>query len=231
MTGRSLPASLAAAIVIALIAAQPARAQWHSSVLALRTSGSVVRPGDCVHLDLLSLEFVPGPLTTRVTYRYTERVRVKDDDGKETTTTKAATRELPPGPLLDALAPMQRVPLDDSLCFGEGTLPGAYLVEVALSPSASGSPVTVLRTCVVFENVDAKPAAGTDQSKPAADCPLLIRGVKRAEAGGTIYFEGNFPARRLLQGRAGPQQPDRSACSRTGSTRPARTNSSSARRS
>jgi hypothetical protein len=194
MTGLRLPASLPAAVVIALVAAQPAQAQWHSSVLALRTSGSVVRPGDCVRLDLLSLDFVPGPLTPRVTYRYTERVRVKDSDGKETTTSKAATRELPAGPLVDALAPMQRMPLDDSLCFGEGTLPGVYQVEVAVSPSPSGSPVTTLRTCILFENVDAKPAAGTDLSKPAAECPLLIRGVKRAEAGGTIYFEGNFPA-------------------------------------
>jgi hypothetical protein len=196
MRGHRLSAGLATAafVFIALVAGQSVQAQWHSSVLALRTNGSIARAGDCVHLDLLSLEFVPGPLTPLVTYRYTESLTVRDRKGKETTTSRPVTRELPAGPLVEALAPIQRMPLDDSLCFGEGTLPGAYLVEAALRPSASASPVTTLRTCVVFENLDAKPAAGTDHSQPAADCSLLIRGVKRAEPGGTIYFDGNFPA-------------------------------------
>jgi hypothetical protein len=205
MTGRRLSAGLAAAIFSALAADQSAQAQWHASVLALRTNGSVLRPGDCVRLDLLSLDAVPGPITTRVTFRYTEAVTVKDSDGKERTTTRGATREQPAGPLLDALAPLQWMPLDDSLCFGEGTLPGAYLVEVVLRPSASGAPFATLRTCVVFDNAEATSpagaalAAGAAQPTGTADCSLLIRGVKRAESGGTIYFEGNFPASGLYK--------------------------------
>lgn len=193
MTGRRLSAGLAVAMFIAVAAGQSAQAQWHASVLALRTNGSVLRPGDCVRLDLLSLDAVPGPITTRVTYRYTEAVTVKDSDGKESTTTRGATRERPAGPLLDALAPLQWMPLDNALCFGEGTLPGAYLVEVVLRPSASGAPFATLRTCVVFDNAEATSPAGTAQSTGMANCSLLIRGVKRAESGGTIYFEGNFP--------------------------------------
>jgi len=201
MTGRRLSAGLAAAILMSTAAGQSAQAQWHASVLALRTSGSILRPGDCVRLELLSLDFVPGPIAPRVTYRYTETVTVKDGDGKETVTTRPAARELPPGPLIDALAPMQRMPLDDSLCFGEGTLPGVYLVEVALRPSASGASMATLRTCVLFENVDARPQTGVDSSTstPASACALLVRSVKRAEPGGTVYFEGNFPASGLYK--------------------------------
>jgi len=200
MTGRRLSAGLAVAIFIGLAAGQSAQAQWHASVLALRTNGSVLRPGDCVRLDLLSFDAVPGPITTRITYRYTEAVTVKDSDGKEHTTTRRATRERPAGPLLDALAPLQWMPLDDSLCFGEGTLPGAYLVEVALRPSASSAAFATLRTCVLFDNAEANsPAAAASSKSTAGACTLLIRGVKRAESGGTIYFEGNFPASGLYK--------------------------------
>lgn len=201
MTGRRLSAGLAAAILVSTAAGQFAQAQWHASVLALRTSGSILRPGDCVRLELLSLDFVPGPITPLVTYRYTGSVTVKDSDGRESVTTRPAARELPAGPLIDALAPMQRMPLDDSLCFGEGTLPGVYLVEAALRPSASGAPMATLRTCVLFENVDARPPTGSNPSTsaPASGCSLLVRGVKRAEPGGTVYFEGDFPASGLYK--------------------------------
>jgi hypothetical protein len=194
MTGPRLAAGLAAAIIIALSASQTAGAQWHASVLALGTNGSVLRPGDCVRLDLLSLEHVPGPITTVVTYRFTEALTVKDEDGKESTARRPATRELPAGPSLDGLEPLQRVALDDSLCFGVGTLPGAYLIEVVLRPSKTGWAYGTLRTCVVFDNADGKTPAGQPAPPAAADCSLLIRGVSRAEPGGPVSFDGNFPA-------------------------------------
>lgn len=192
MNRRLVSAGLAAGVFACLLSAAPADAQWHASVLALRTSGSVVRAGDCVRLDLLSLEFVPGPITPRVTYRYTESVTVTDSEGRTTTTTRPATRDLPPGPAIDGLAPLQRAPLDDSLCFGEGTLPGVYLIEVALRQGSSASPLATLRTCVVFEPASANAAAPAGTRQATADCALLIRGVKRAESGGTIVFDGNF---------------------------------------
>jgi len=199
MTGRRLSVGLAAAIFIALAAGQSAQAQWHTSLLALRTNGSLMRPGDCVRLDLLSLDAMPGLLTTRVTYRYTEGVTVKDGDGKETTTTRPATRVLPAGPTVEGLAPLQRMPLDDTFCFGEGSRPGAYQVEVALTASATDAPFATLRTCVVFDNPNRGPAPDATPSSSAAGCALLVRGVKRAEAGGTIYFEGDFPASGLYK--------------------------------
>ena len=201
MTTRRLQAGLAAAVLLAsaaILSVLPvsvsAQAPWHSSVLALHTNGAILRQGDCIRLELLSLDFVPGPVTTRVTYRYTETVTVKDSEGKESTTIRAAMRDLPVGPLVDALASLQRMPLDDSLCFGEGTLPGAYLVEVALKPSASGTTYATLRTCVVFDNPDVSPVSGTRPTGSAPDCSLLIRSVKRAESGGTLVFDGTFPA-------------------------------------
>jgi hypothetical protein len=199
MTSRRWISGLLLALVIAVAAGRSVDAQWHTSILALRTNGSVMRPGDCVRLDLLSLDAMPVPLATRVTYRYTEPITVKDEDGKETTTTRPATRALPASPLIDALAPLQRLPLDDTFCFGEGSLPGAYQVEVALLPSASGAPVATLRTCVVFDNAITAPEAAPARPSHAADCALHVRGVKRAEPGGTVYFDGNFPASGLYK--------------------------------
>lgn len=199
MTGRRLSGGLAAAIFIALAAGQSAQAQWHASVLSLRTNGSLMRPGDCVRLDLLSLDAMPGSLTTRVTYRYTERVTVKDSDGKETTTTRPATRALPAGPAVEGFPPLQRMPLDDTFCFGEGTLRGAYQIEVALTASATAAPYATLRTCVVFDNPNARPAPEAAPPSSEAGCALLVRGVKRAEAGGNIFFDGHFPSSGLYK--------------------------------
>ena len=168
-------------------ATHPVDAQWQTSAVALRTNGSIMRAGDCLHLDLVTFDQLPGPFTTRVTYRFDEAVTVTDQDGKETQATRPVTRQLPVGPTLDLVAPFQRVQLDDSLCFGEGTLPGAYEVEVSMRYTVGSAAFGTLRTCVVFDD------AATPASAKASSCRLLLRGVKRAESSGTIVFEGDFP--------------------------------------
>ena len=196
---KRLMTGLFVALLLAAAAGRAVEAQWHASLLALRTNGALMRPGDCIRLDLLSLDVMPGPLTPRVTYRFTEAVTIKDEDGKDKTSTRPATRVIPAGPTMDGLAPLQRVPLDDTFCFGEGSLPGAYQVEVALAASATSAPLATLRTCVVFDHPDASPAPGAAKPARASDCSLLIRGVRRAEPGGTIFFDGNFPASGLYR--------------------------------
>jgi hypothetical protein len=199
MTSQRCVPGLLLALVIAGAVGGSVQAQWHTSLLALRTNGSFMRPGDCVRLDLLSLDAMPGPLTTRVTYRYTEALTVKDEKGNATTTTRPATRAQPVGPTMDGLAPLQRMLLDDTFCFGEGSLRGAYQVEVALTASATAAPYATLRTCVIFDNPNTGSAPETTPPSSAAGCALLVRGVTRAEAGGTIYFEGNFPGSGLYK--------------------------------
>ena len=193
MTSQRWVPGLLLALVIAGAVGGSVQAQWHTSLLALRTNGSLMRPGDCIRLDLVSLDYVPGPLAARVTYRFAEAVTVKGEDGTEKTTTRQATRALPAGPTMDSVAPLQRIPLDDTFCFGESSLRGAYQIEVALMPAASSLPYATLRTCVLFDNPNASPAPEPTPPWSAGGCALLVRGVKRAEAGGTIYFDGSFP--------------------------------------
>ena len=184
--------ALAVAGLVAWGSAGVAGAQWQTSIMALRTNGSVMRPGDCLRLDLLTFDQLPGSITPHITYRFTEPVTVKAEDGKETRTTRPVTRSVPVGPVLDQLQPGQRVPLDDTLCFGESTAPGEYQVEVVLRHGAGSATFATLRTCVVYEGTDPAAAGVTG-------CRLHLRGVKRLESAGTISFDGEFPASGLYK--------------------------------
>jgi hypothetical protein len=165
-----------------------------SPVIALRTSGSIVRPGDCLRLEALALDDVSGPLSAQVTYRYTTRLVVKDKDGAESASTKAAEVRRPAGPLFDALNRMQLHLLDDTLCFGQGGTPGAYDVEVALRSGASGPPFATLRTCVMFEDPDVPAGAA------GSGCGFLVRGLKRAETEDFLVFDADLPPSTFYRG-------------------------------
>jgi hypothetical protein len=185
-----LVAALAALMVCGLAA--PARAQ--SPVIALRANASIVRPGDCLRLEALALDYVPGPVSAQVTYRYSAPVVVKKADGKESTVTRASEVRRQSGPVIDALNRQQLHLLDDTFCFGQGGTPGPYNVEVALRSGASGSPFATLTTCVMFEDPDAPVAAA------AQGCGFLVRGLKRADTEDFLVFDADLPAGGFYRG-------------------------------
>jgi hypothetical protein len=172
--------------------AAPALAQ--SPVIALRTNASVMRPGDCLRLEALALDYVTGPLSAQVTYRYSAPLVVKDGDGKESTSTRTAEVRRPAGPVIDAMNRLQLHLLDDTFCFGQGGTPGPYNVEVALRSGASGSPFATLTTCVLFEDPDS-PATTTGPS-----CGFLVRGLKRAETDDFLVFDADLPTSAFYRG-------------------------------
>ena len=186
---------LLAALLVGLTVlglAGPALAQ--SPVIALRTSGSIVRPGDCLRLEALALDYVSGPLSAQVTYRYSAPVVVKDKDGTESASTRTAEVRRAAGPVIDALNRQQLHLLDDTFCFGQGGTPGPYEVEVALRSGASGSPFATLTTCVLFEDPDA-PAA------PAGPgCGFLVRGLKRVDSDDLLIFDADLPSSGFYRG-------------------------------
>jgi hypothetical protein len=166
-------------------------------VVALRTSASTVRPGDCLRLEALALDDVAGPVSAQVTYRYSAPLVVKDEEGKEKTTTKAAEVRRPPGPVLDALSRQQLQLLDDTFCFGQGATPGPYNVEVALRSGAAGAPFVTLKTCVLFQDPD-EPPAESAAARPG--CGFLIRGLKRAETPEFLVFDADLPGSGFYRG-------------------------------
>ena len=78
-----------------------------SPVVALRTNGSIMRPGDCLRLEALALDYVGGPVSAQVTYRYTAPVVVKNEDGVESVSSRASEVRRPVGPVIDALNRLQ----------------------------------------------------------------------------------------------------------------------------
>jgi hypothetical protein len=163
-------------------------------VVALRTNASIARPGDCLRLEALALDYVAGPLSAQVTYRYTAPLAVKDADGKESISTRMAELRRPAGPVIDAMNRLQLLLLDDTFCFGQGASPGPYDVEVALRSGASGAPFATLKTCVMFEDPDA-PA-----SDAGARCGFLVRSLKRAETEDFLLFDADLPASAFYRG-------------------------------
>jgi hypothetical protein len=189
---RVLVLSAACLVVPWSVAVGQARAQ--GPAIALRTNVSIVRPGDCLRLEALALDYVAGPLAAEVTYRFTAPVLVQDKDGKESTRARAGEVRRPAGPVLDSLARLQLHLLDDTFCFGQGGAPGAYDVEVALRAGASGPPFTTLRTCVLYEDPDA-PAAATGPG-----CAFLVRGLRRVDSADLLVFDADLPTGGFYRG-------------------------------
>jgi len=186
-----------ASLVGLSVPAAAGHALAQNPVVALRTSASLVRPGDCLRLEALALDDVAGPVSTQVTYRYTAPLVVKDEEGKEKTTTRAAEVKRQPGPVLDSLNRQQLQLLDDTFCFGQGATPGPYNVEVALRSGASGAPFAVLKACVLFQDPDAPPAAS---AAAAPGCGFLIRGLKRADTPEFLVFDADLPESGYFRG-------------------------------
>jgi hypothetical protein len=184
---RWIPAALAALAVATSFGAMP-RAQGQAPAIALRTNGSIMRPGDCLRIEAFALEYVPGPLATRVTYRFEESVLVRNSEGAEAPASRSAQVQRPVGPRIDALTPFQPLLLDDTFCFGQGTPPGRYRVEVALLAGSSGPSFGTLTTCAVFDD------GGPRQAEAGPGCGFLMRGVKRVDSADIVVFDAELPA-------------------------------------
>jgi hypothetical protein len=183
------------ALTAALLAASATAAGAQSPVIALRTNGSIMRPGECLRLEALALDELSGPLAAEVTYRYDKAVVEKDKDGAETARHEAVEIRRPAGPTLDVLARLQLYLLDDTFCFGQGAPPGRYDVEVALRSGRNGAPAARLRTCVVFDDADAPSAP-----PGAPGCGFLVSGVKRTETDATMVLDANLPESGFYRG-------------------------------
>jgi hypothetical protein len=189
---RWIPAALAALAVATSLDAMP-RAQGQAPAIALRTNGSVMRPGDCLRIEAIALEYVPGPFAARVTYRFEEFLLVRDKEGAEAPASRSAQVQRPVGPSIDALTPFQPLLLDDTFCFGQGTAPGHYRVEVALLAGSSGPPFGTLTTCALFDDGGSRPA------EAGPGCGFLVRGVRRVDSADIVVFDAELPASGLYR--------------------------------
>ena len=179
---------IVAAWSLALAAGSAVPAQAQPPAVALRTNGSIMRPGDCLHLEALAIDYVPGPFATRVTYRYEEPMVVRDKEGEESTVSRSVQVQRPAGPTIDSLRPPQPLLLDDSFCFGQGSAPGQYRVDVDLLSGPSGPSFATLTTCVAFDRDGPSPAAA------GPGCGFLVRGVSRIDSPDSVVLDAELPA-------------------------------------
>jgi hypothetical protein len=144
-----------------------------------------MRAGDCLRLELVALEQVPGPFVARVRYSFARAVPGAAARQAVPAPQRPGLVERPAEPTVDTIAPYQSMLLDDALCFGQGSAPGPYDVEVNLLAPGASSPFGVLRTCVVYD----------DGGLSADDmgCGLMLRGIKRVDGDNAIVFDGDFP--------------------------------------
>jgi hypothetical protein len=166
-----------------LILAAAADAEWQSNKLALRTSGSVLRSGDTLRVELLALDTIYGPFATQVRYRYPEWVTERDEDGYERRVQQERLLVRPPGPQIDALAPQQTLLLDDTFHLGSGSTPGAYRVEVELLGVGREGRLETVRTCSLLQ----------DDGPLQEGRGFVITGVERVNDDEWLTLDGRFP--------------------------------------
>ncbi len=178
---RVLVIALASLAAVALTST--AQAEWQSNKLAIRTSGSVLRSGDTLRVELLALDAIYGPFATRVRYRYPELVIERDDDGHERRVERERVLTRRHGPTIDGLHTGQTLLLDDSFHLGEGSVPGAYHVEVDLLGPGHEGRLETIRTCSLVQ----------DDGPPQGGCGFVITGLERVHADDWLTFSGTFP--------------------------------------
>jgi len=181
-----------AAFVAGMLLTAPAaaRAQYYND-LALRTNGSVVRAGDTLKVELIALADFTVPFSAQVSYRYNETITVRDEDGHESQAVRERVLTRAPTPVIDAIARLGSVLLDDTFSFGHGSRTGRYSVEVAILTGAAGRRAATIGTCVTFVDPEATPE---ERSRQLEGCSLALHGVARVTGPGWITFEGIFPS-------------------------------------
>jgi len=160
--------------------AAPAGAQTYD--LAVRTSGTLLKPGDQLRVELVALERFNGPFTAQVVYRWDQQVTVRDEDGHESQATKTQTRTSPRTGAIESLDRFQSLLLDDSLFLGSEA-PARYQIEVTIYQSGTSRVMARLGSVVYFQAFPDKPEPGV----------LVVRGVKRANSPEWVTLDGTFP--------------------------------------
>lgn len=171
------------AALVAFALAPAAGVAWQGNMLAVRTSGGILRPGDTLRVELLALDTVFGPFRARVRYRFAEGVTVRDEEGGEREELRERVLERPPGVAIESLAPGQTVLLDDTFHLGSASLPGAYHVEVDILELGLDRPSDTIRACAHLP----------DDGRTETGCGFLLTGVGRINTGDWLTLVGRFP--------------------------------------
>ena len=185
-----LRAATAAAVVAASVLTPAAGIAWQGNMLAVRTSGDVLRPGDTLRVELLALDHVFGPFRAQVRYRFSERVTIRDEEGGERQEQRERVLVRPPGAAIESLAPGQTVLLDDTFHLGSSSVPGAYQVEVDILDLGLDRPSDTVRACACL----------LDDEPPETSCAFLLTGVSRINTGDWLTLAGIFPVHGWYQG-------------------------------
>ncbi|HEV2704996.1 MAG TPA: hypothetical protein VGV59_03680 [Pyrinomonadaceae bacterium] len=178
-----VPAS--ALLLLLLLAAPEARAQWQGGNLAVKTNGNDFRSGDQLKVEIIALKDITESFYTSVSYSFYERVKVKDEDGKETEQDELRTRTREAGPVVERLRQFQTITLDDTFNFGEGSIAGRYMVEVGVFNGFTRERLATLRTCVFY-----LPRGGRRD-----ECSPSLRALRRANSDVWLTFDGTFSER------------------------------------
>ncbi len=175
---------LLTAILFAFAFSPAANAQWPDGRLAVRTNGNNFQSGDRLKVELLALDLFNERFYTRVSYRFNETVREKDEDGKvtEKQVEKKIGRE--PSPVLEGLKPFQLISLDDSFYFGDASPAGRYTVEVGVFQADTNILLLTLRSCVFFQ-----------ATVEGEECDTFLRAIKNVHHEMFFTFDGRFSSK------------------------------------
>jgi hypothetical protein len=176
-------AVVALVVIVASIAGCCAASaqQWPASALALRTNGGALKAGECVRLALVATDDVTVPFQPVVRYTFSQTVTIEDEDKNTRNETRRVAVDRPPSAVIEQIGSGASVVLDDTFCFGQGTVPGAY--EISVSLVSSGLVEARLATCIEFH------ADAADAQPPPAGCGLALRGVLRRDPGETVVLD------------------------------------------
>ncbi|MDQ3685597.1 MAG: hypothetical protein M3430_08340 [Acidobacteriota bacterium] len=172
-------------LILTLALTGEARAQWQDGSLAVKTNGNNVQSGDRLRVEIFAVGDINESFYTQVSYKFSETVRVKDEDGKESDKEEERVRTRPAGPALEGLGQFKSLVLDDTFNFGEGSPAGRYVVEVGVFRAYSNERVATIRSCVFLQNSD----------RAGDECPTFLRGVKQNYAEYLVNFDGAFSQR------------------------------------
>jgi hypothetical protein len=182
---RFLFVQASALLLLLLLTAPDAHAQWQAGNLAVKTNGNDFRSGDQLKVEIIALKDINESFYTRVSYSFYERVKVKDEDGTETEKDELRTRGRDAGPVVERLGQFQTITLDDTFNFGEGSIAGRYAVEVAVFNGHTRERVATLRTCVFY-----LPRGGRRD-----ECSPSLRALRRVNSDVWLTFDGAFSER------------------------------------
>lgn len=172
-------------LLLILASTYEAKAQWQDGSLAIRTNGNNFQSGDQLKVEVFAIGEINESFYTQVSYKFSETVQVKDEDGKVSDKQEERVRTRQAGPVLEGLGQFKSLVLDDTFNFGEGSPTGRYLIEVTVFRSYGKERAAIIRSCVFYQNPD----------QAETGCPTYLRAVKQTHTEFLVNFEGTFSDR------------------------------------